>query len=225
MMRRIVALAGLLLSAFAPAATALNKGNSMLAIELTNGTADVADKLAGTTDLNDVALYITAYSHSELGVQGQYWYLFAEDYALTLSGGVGFFSETDKPSGTAPANSPDLTFSSSSFNVRVGGDRVVKVSERAVLYFGPGLEFWSGSAKFEPSPFTGTGEYKNESTTRFGLSARIGGTMMISEYFGVTAHVGGRMGVASVEEEGAKASWFPSSAESSLGLVYTFGSD
>ena len=44
---RIVALAGLALTTFAPAAWALGKGSSMLAIELIHGTADYADKLAG----------------------------------------------------------------------------------------------------------------------------------------------------------------------------------
>ena len=227
-MRRNVALAGLLLVAFAPAAQAMGKGSSMFAVELTHGTADLADKLAGTTTVSPpfTAAYITAYDHSEMGVQGQYWYMLSEDQAITLSGGVGFFSETDKPGQGAAANSPEAKFSSSSFNLRAGCDRVVKVGEGALLYFGPGIEFWSGKSKFEPDPFgTGGGEYENQSTTRFGLSARIGGTKMLSEYFGVTAHVGGRYGIANAEEDGAKASWMPSSVESSFGLVYTFGSE
>jgi hypothetical protein len=227
MRRAAVAVAGLMLMACAPAAWAMGKGGSMLAIELTNGTADVADKLAGATSgsPNFTAAYITAYTHSELGVQLQYWKMMSEDYAFTISAGWGFFNETDKPGQGAAPGSPDSKFSISSFNVRLGGDRVVKLSERMSLYAGPGIEFWSGNAKFEPDPFgtTGTGEYKNESTVRWGLSGRLGGTMWLSEYVGLTGHVGGRYGYASVEEQGAKATWWPSSLESSVGLLYAFG--
>jgi hypothetical protein len=219
MKRAAVAVAGLMWMAIAPAAWALGKGGSMLAIEVTNGTADLADKTQGGTG------YISGYDHSELGVQAQYWRMMAEDYAFTISAGWGFFNETDKPGQGAPAASPDHKFSISSFNVRVGGDRVVKLSERMSLYAGPGIEYWSGNAKFEPGSFAGqTGsEYKGESTTRWSLSGRLGGTMWLSEHVGLTGHVGGRYGYASVEEQGAKASWWPSSMESSVGLLYAFG--
>jgi len=228
MKRATIAVAGLFLMAFAPAAWALGKGGSMFAIELTHGTADFADKTQGATTgaPNYTAAYISAYDHTELGVQGQYWRMMADDYALTLSAGWGFFNETDQPGQGAPAGAPDRKFSISSFNVRLGGDRVAMIGERTMMYGGPGIEFWSGSAKFEPDfvvKNTTTGEYKNESTVRFGISARLGATMMMTEKLGLTAHVGGRYGHASVEEDGAKANWWPSSIESSAGLLWTFG--
>ena len=227
MKRATVAVAGLLLMAFAPAAWALGKGGSMFAIELTHGTADFADKFSGTTNTSNVAAYVTAYDHSELGIQGQYWKMMAEDYALAISAGYGFFSETDAPGQGAPSGSPDLKFSTSSFNIRVGGDRVAKVGERTTMYGGPGIEFWSGNAKFEPDPFatTGTGEYNDEKVTRWSISARVGAIMWLSEYLGLTTHVGGRYGYASVEEQGAKATWWPSSVEAAAGFVYAFGGE
>ena len=110
MKRATVAVAGLFLMTFAPAAWALGKGGSMFAIELTNGTADFADKLNGAHGgpPNYTASYISAYDHSELGIQGKYWRMMAEDYAFTLSVGWGFFSETDKPGQGATAGSPTL---------------------------------------------------------------------------------------------------------------------
>jgi hypothetical protein len=224
MKRAMAAAAGcFLLAVLSPAAWAMGKGGSMFAIELTNGTADFADKLTAGGSGGGPAVYITAWTHSEMGVQGQYWRMMSDDYAVTLTAGWGFFNETDKPGQGATPGSPDLKYSSNSFNVRIGGDRVAKIGERATVYGGPGIEFWSGSAKFEPSPFTGTGSYKNQSTFRFGVSARLGGTMMIGKGYGVTAHVGGRYAHASVEEQGAKASWWPSSVESSAGLIWMFG--
>ena len=149
--------------------------------------------------------------------------MLSEDYAVTVTAGYGFFSETDQPSDSAGTGARDFKFSISSFNVRVGGDRVVMLGERTMMYGGPGIEFWSGSAKFEPSPFTGTGDYTNQSTVRFGISARIGASMMMNESVGLTAHVGGRYGHASVEEQGAKATWWPSSIESSAGVLFLMG--
>jgi hypothetical protein len=217
-----------LLMALSPAAWALGKGGSMFSLELTNGTADFADKTQGGTTgpPNYTATYISAYDHPELGVQGQYWRMMSDDYAVTLSAGWGFFHETDKPGQGAASGSPDRKFSINSFNVRLGGDRIAKVGERAMLYGGPGIEIWSGSAKFEPPfPFSNatTGSYTNQSTVRWGLSARLGGTMMIGKGYGLTAHVGGRYGYASVEENGAKATWWPSSMESSAGVIWMFG--
>src|SRR2546425_13365717 len=99
MKRATVASAGLFLMAFAPAAWSKGNGGSMLAIELTHGTADFADKLNGATTVAApfTAAYISAYTSNELGVQGQYWYMMADDYAVTISAGIGFMSETNKP--------------------------------------------------------------------------------------------------------------------------------
>lgn len=224
MRRRTIAFAGLLLMTLAPGAWALDQGSSMFAIELTHGTADFADKLNGSYggSPNFTAAYISAYDHSEQGIQGQFWYMMSQDYALAVTAGYGFFSETNKPGQGAAAGSPDEKFSTSSFNLRLGGDRVAKVSNRAIMYGGPGLEFWSGSAKFEPSPFTGTADYKDESVTRFGISARLGAIMIVNESFGLTTHVGGRYGYASVKEEGAEATWWPSSVEAAAGVIFMF---
>ena len=117
-----------------------------------------------------------------------------------------------------------FTYSQSSWNFRFGGDRVVKLSDRAILFFGPGFEWWSGKPKFEddtPPPQT----YEAESTSRFSLHGRIGGHMMVAENWGFTMQVGQKVGRASVEEAGAKSTWWPSSTDGSLGLVFQFGAD
>jgi hypothetical protein len=99
------------------------------------------------------------------------------------------------------------------------------VGDRSLMYGGPGVEYWSGNSKFEPDPFStsGTGEYKDESVTRISISARIGAVMMMNETMGLTTHVGGRYGYASVTEQGAEATWWPSSVEAAAGFIWTFG--
>lgn len=226
MKRTTIALAGLLLMAIAPAAWALGKGGSMFAIELTHGVASIADSSQGRINATGATGFISSYDHSELGVQGQYWYMMTGDYAVTVSAGMGFFTEIDKQGSKGiPAGAADMKFSLSSFNIRVGGDRVAKVGDRALMYGGPGLEFWSGRAKFENFPSLGPRAYEGESTTRIGISARIGAIMVINDSFGLSTHVGGRYGYASVEEQGAKSTWWPSSVEAGAGLVYMFGGE
>jgi opacity protein-like surface antigen len=215
-MRRILAGAALALVLAAPQAHALAKGNAMFAIELTHGMADLYDpsSVAGG--------YISAYDHSEQGVQGQYWMMMTGDYAFNVTAGWGFFNETDKPSSAAGPGAPDQKYSQTSYNIRVGGDRMVGIGDRTLLYFGPGIEYWSGKAKFEGF---GPTTVETESITRYALSARIGATMKVSRTWGVTGHVGTRLGMASAKDQGAKVSWWPSSNEGSVGLMFMFGGE
>jgi hypothetical protein len=214
MRSKSLVLAALLVVLSAPSAWAVGKGTSMFAIQLTSGTADLIEPESGG--------YSTAYDHSEVGVQAQYWNMMAEDYAFTVAAGIGFFSETDEPGDNSTPGDGDFKYTQSSFNVRVGGDRIVKIGDRAIVYFGPGIEFWNGKAKFEDQS-TGGGELETEATTRFGLSGRIGATMMLSETFGFTMHGGHRIGYASADDQGAKVTWYPSSFDAAGGVVFVFG--
>lgn len=229
---RGITLAALLVLTLAPGAWALGKGSSMFAVQVTHGMADLADSTQTQVGATGGALgstgYISAYSHSEMGLQAQYWYMMSDDYAATLSVGIGFFSETDKPGQTSTAGAPDLKATSSSFNLRFGGDRVASISKRAIVYGGPGIEFWTGKAKYENYVgITGPKKrsYEGESVARIGISARLGGIMMISDRLGLTVHVGSRFGYASAEDKGAKVIWWPSSTESAAGLVFMMGGE
>lgn len=211
MRNRILALTAVLLC-FASSAFAIGKGTSMLAIQITSGTADLYSPPSGG--------YISAYDHSELGLGAEYWNLLSDDYAFALSAGMGTFNETDKPGQGAPSGAGDFKYSQSSFNVRIGGDRVVKVGERALFYFGPGFQYWSGKAKFENS---GAPSVETENVTRLSLDGRIGATMLIGPTWGITMQVGHRVGYASAEDQGAKATWWPSSNYASSGVQFMFG--
>ena len=192
-------------------AVAVRPGSSMLAIQFSNGMADFAGPEDGTG-------YISAYDHTEWGVQGQFWKMMGTDYAFWLSGGAGWFSEINEPGDNAFPGSTDFEYTQKSWNVRIGGDRVVNIGERGAVYFGPGLEYWSGSAELNFPPVIET-----PTTTRISLIGRIGGLMTIGESWGFTGHVGWRAGQASAEEAGAKATWWPSGFDGAGGLVFTFG--
>lgn len=206
-----IALASMLL------ATAALAGDGYLGIQLTNGSADIAYP-AGQ-------YYLSAgQPHSEVGVGIQYWRLMSNDYAFNFSATYGTFSETDKPGTGAAPTSVDQKYTQTSYSFRFGGDRAVKIGERAVVYFGPGIEYWTGKAKFtgfgvDAASGYPTDPFTTSTATRYALTGRVGGMMMLSRNVGFNCQVGRYIGVASAKSNGAEASWWPSGFQASGGLV------
>ncbi len=206
-----IALAVAAMLSLATSAFALGKGASTFSIQIGSGTADlVAPGGPG---------YITSFAVSELEPKLEFTHMLREDYAFNLSAGIGTFSEKDKPGTAASPGAPDQKTTVSSFFVRVGGDRVVNIGDRTTLYFGPGLEYWSGKYKYE----AGTFSEESEPTMRVSLAGRIGGTMMLGESWGFTMNANHRIGIASADWNGAKANWTPTSTGASGGLLFVFG--
>jgi opacity protein-like surface antigen len=214
MLKRFIASLALIALLASAAAASDNPHTIFIGLQLQGGTADLA--------VEDGTGFAPAYDHSEMGFKFEYWNLMAADYALTAAGGIGFFSEENKPGINSIPGDVTGTYSQSSWNIRLGGDRVVKVGDRAMLFFGPGIEYWTGSAKFEDiGGLIGTVESKK--VKRISLSGRIGAHMMIAENWGFTLQAGHKLGHATYEEAGAKSSWWPSSMDASGGLVFKFG--
>lgn len=195
------------------AAFAAESKPGYLGIQITNGEADL---------YSSNGKYITAYSHPEVGVGISYWRLMTKDYAFAFNAGIGTFSETDK---SALSTDTDFKYTQSSWNVRVGGDRAVKVGDRAIFFFGPGIEFWTGKAKFEGGPYTQAVETAN--VNRIALSGRVGGVMMLGQSLGINCQVGRYVGMASAKDDvtgsssnGAKATWWPSGFQASGGIIF-----
>jgi len=210
MKRLFTAIATLSLLAWAGHARA--EGKFTVGIGLMHSTADLAT--------NDNAGLNSAYDHSELGGRIECWDQQREHYALNLQANLGFFSETDKPGAGGPAN--ELKYTQSSWSVRLGGDRTWKPLENTTMFFGPGLEFWSGKAKFENVPGITNG-YETESVNRFSLHAHVGAISMIGPGWGLSGQLGHRIGVATYEEGGAKSTWWPSSLDGAMEIVFAFG--
>jgi hypothetical protein len=211
-MRKWFTLSLLALAVSAPAAHA--QGGSILSIGVFQGTGDYAGPENGTG-------YISAFDHSEIGVGAEYWYMFSADYALALQGSIGFFSESNEPGANAAPGSPEAKFTTSSMKLRVGGDRVGQIGDRFTWFMGPGIEYWTGKATFEN--IFAAGELETESTSRVGISGRVGGIMKLSDSIGLQGQVGHTLGSASAEDAGAKATWYPSSFNASWGLAFSFG--
>ena len=195
-------------------AALFQKGQTLLALNLTEGNADLVDQISGGG-------YLSAYDHSEIGLAAQYWHFVSTDYALNITAGLGFFSETDQPGVPANPGDQDFKYSQSSWQLRIGADRFGHLSERFHVFAGPGLQIWNGKAKFEGGPVPVN--YETESTTRIAISGRIGVMMMLNENVQLMGQLGHYIGHASAKDQGAEATWWPSGHDGAMGVVFTFG--
>jgi hypothetical protein len=126
-----------------------------------------------------------------------------------------------EPTTFATPGDPDLETTSSSWRVRVGGDRVGKIGDRFKWYMGPGVEYGSGKAKFE----AGGPSLETEPTNRYGINGRLGGVMMLNDKVGVRGQIGNSFGMESVEDSGGKSSAYYSNFESAWGVQFSFGGE
>lgn len=215
-MKRIVTtLAALALFVAASQAAAAEK-SIIVGFGLSHGTSDYATKNSVN---NATASANTANQSPELGGRFEYWNLMKPDYALNFSANVGFSSETDKP---RTGFTKEGKFTTSSWSVRLGGDRVYSPNDNTKVFFGPGIEYWSGKAKFvDIGGFTGT--YETENTSRISLHGHMGGIMMIGPNWGLSGQLGHKIGIASYTEQGGKTNWMPSSIDGAMELIFSFG--
>jgi len=225
-MNRMITAALLLavsVSIAAAAGAAQYEKTGFLGLEVTSGTADLATAFGGFGPTSPTVLgSASAFDHSEYGFKAEYWKMMGPEYAFNISYGMAFFNEEDKPGTNAPAGTGTFKYTQNSWNVRVGGDRLLPVGEKTYIFFGPGIEYWSGKAKFEDATPPAL-SYETENVSRISVGARLGGHMMVNPTWGVTAQVGTKIGHATVEEAGAKTTWWPSSMEGSVGLVFKLG--
>lgn len=214
-MRKILILTLLSVVALAPGALALDKGSSMFALEIGHGQADQANV---DPDINGyLGLDGSAPTHNSgemlLGVE--FWHMLTPDYAMTVSGALGTYREVETPAG----GGSDLTYTTSSYRVRLGGDRVGQIGSRFTWFMGPGAELWSGRSKFELSPSS----VQSPRVTRWALNGRVGGVMALNDRIGVVGRLGDSFGYASAKSGGAKTWWLASGFDAMWGLTYSFG--
>src|ERR1041385_922254 len=209
MKRFLTTLAALALLSAAGRAAAM--GKIFVGVGLSHSTADLAT--------NDGAGFNSAYDHSEVGGRLEYWNQMNEHYALNFNGNLGFFSETDKPGTGAPASAAERKYTQSSWSARLGGDRTWNPLPNTIMFMGPGIEFWSGKAKFENIPGITNG-YETENVKRISLHGQVGAIHMMGSNWGISGQLGHRIGVATYEEKGAKSTWWPPSLDGAMELVF-----
>jgi hypothetical protein len=208
---KVLLLAGTILAlAAGSAAAAMQKGSSMLGIQITEGNGDFVDIEGGSG-------FIQPFRHPTLGVQLQYWRLMTDEYAMSVAGGFGFARETDNP-GVNAAGIPSFRDSYSDWEFRVGGDRVAKVNDRFHLFAGPGIAVMGAKVKFE----NGAQTTESQTALRYGLDGRMGAMIHWSESFGMVGQMGHYWALASAKEAGAESKWTASGSNGAMGFFFTF---
>ncbi|HET7226504.1 MAG TPA: hypothetical protein VFK69_12405 [Candidatus Eisenbacteria bacterium] len=212
-MKRVFGVLCMLVVAGAATAAPPQKGSTLFALQIGETATDLVDLESGgyLTSANFVA-------HPDLTVSAQLWHFLTNDYAVSLGGGIGFFSETDKPGSNAPPASPDLKYTQSSWRVRLGGDRWGTISDRFQVFAGPGIQVSGGKWKFDDGTTTTT----SQNTTVFALEGRIGAHLRCGDRAGIVMQLGHYIGYASASSNGAKTHWWASGHDGSAGLAITF---
>jgi len=189
-------------------AASLQKGTSVLAIQLNRGVADLTGNQGGV---------LFSSSRPELGFQAQYWMFLADEYGLNVSAGIGYFKESETAD-PAVLGASDYTETMNSWQIRVGGDRFAKVTEKLQIFAGPGIQLWSGKRTISNQGV----DVEDPTTTRWALSGRIGANIAIGENFGLIGHIGQYWGYATASEGAADTKWLPSGSEGAMGFGFTF---
>lgn len=192
----------------ARSAAALEAGTTLFSLEATQGDADLV-----STD----GPYLSAYQHGELGGQIQIWHLVSPSTALTLTGGAGATRERNSAEGQ-----PDRYYQQRSVSGRIGADRMVELGRDALLYFGPGIEYWRGYARFNGYYPPAGSSVQEPTVSRWSVSGRFGAIMILTSKVGLTGHIGYRLGTASASDGGADSQWYTNGVEGSAGLVFAF---
>jgi hypothetical protein len=207
--RRVALLVLAVLAVAGPASAAsIDKGASLLAIQLSRGVADLTGDAGG---------FLLPFSKAEAGVQGQYWYFLADGYGANVSAGIGYYKESDTADPSDPFAS-DFKQTVTSWQVRVGGDRFAQLGDKLQVFAGPGIQFWGGKLKAEDL----SGEAESPSTTRIALTGRIGAHIVVGQNFGIIGHVGQYWGYATAEDGAMKTKWLPSGSEGAMGFSFGF---
>ncbi len=188
-------------------ADGLTKGATLLSVTLRNSDVSYVSPLAGG--------YISAYPQTEWGAEAQYQRMLSDQWAIALAGGIGTYNEKDTP--TSVSGNPDVEYKQSSWNARIGADRFIHIGTNVELYMGPGVEYWSGTAKV-----VATTTVERARTKRISLDGRMGGYVGLGGSVGLTGQISRYTGYAKASDQGADAKWWPSGTSGQIGLAFKY---
>lgn len=182
----------------------LAKGRTVLWVGLNGNTAQLLLPGGGPP-----------YEGSELGVHVALNRFLSDAWSVVLSGGFDAGNTKFAPTG----GSGDVKETSTSFNVRFGGDRYAFINDDVALYAGPGILFWKGHGKFENPP---AADQKFPDVTQIALNGRIGMYARISGHTALFGHIGQVLAMNSGDDTPGKYTWWSNHHEGSVGLAFDF---
>jgi hypothetical protein len=205
----LVAMVGALLLPHSASCDRLGKGNSMFWLGFNGNKSQLVGPTTGS---------VNEYEDNELGAHLAYHHFVSDEWTVSLSGGVDYGRVQYRPSN--PASTVE-TYSSRSWNARVGGDRFAFINDRAAFYAGPGLVYWSGQAKYAGSgnPLI---DLDWPRVNQIGFNGRIGMYASITQRTALFGHIGQVIARNTASDSKGKNIWFTNHNEGSVGLSFEF---
>jgi hypothetical protein len=188
-------------------AAKLQKGSSVVWIGLNGNVAQLIGPTTGAAN---------TFESGELGVHAAFSHFLCDAWTVCISGGADVGkSEFNPASGTTNK------FSSTSYNLRIGGDRYAFINDDVALYAGPGILYWSGRGKNEGSGDpTFDGEWPK--VTQVGLNGRVGMYARLGSHYALFGHIGQVIATNSASDTPGKNSWWSNHHEGTVGLALDF---
>ena len=187
----------------------LGKGNSMFWLGFNGNKTQLVGPSTGS---------VNEYEDGELGVHLAYHHFTGEEWTVSLSGGTDIGRVQFRP---ATVGAAVETYTSRSWNVRFGADRFAFINDRAAIYAGPGLLYWSGQAEY-----AGSGDplidLKWPRVSQIGMNGRIGMYASISGRTALFGHIGQVIARNTASDSKGRNIWFTNHNEGSVGLSYEF---
>ena len=182
-------------------------GNSMIWIGLNGNVAQLVGPTTGAA---------ATFEGGELGVHGAYSWFASNQWTICVSGGYDTGSNQ-----FAPASGTTQKFTSTSYNVRFGGDRYAFIGDDAALYAGPGILYWHGRGKYSGS---GVPSFDTDwtATDQVGLNGRLGMWARLSGHTALFGHIGQVISHNTATDSVGKNTWWSNHHEGSVGLSLDF---
>ena len=181
----------------------LAKGRNVLWVGLNGNAAQLLNPAGGP------------YEGSELGVHVALNRFVSDAWTIALSGGFDAGNTKFEPS----AGGGTIKLTSTSFDVRFGGDRYAFINDDVALYAGPGILVWKGHGKFENPP---AADQTFPDVTQVAFNGRIGMYARISGHTALFGHIGQVLGMNSGDDSTGKYTWWSNHHEGSVGLAVDF---
>ena len=202
-------------------AHALDKNATMFAVQVgpgsgwfVNPVTSPSDHYLGTSSDFGPQTFLTA----------ELWHAFTSDYAFTISGGVAVSHELEQPGHGAPATAENLQIDTKAHVLRIGGDRLVKVSKRGTLFYGPGFQYWAGYGRYR-NVYASNVTTQTPTTHLIGINGRFGGIMEITPALGIVGHIGTTLSYGTAQDSGMRTTRWVNAYEGQWGISYTFGEE
>ena len=187
----------------------LNGNRAQLAGPTTGGAA-------GPTTFPGVAGG-SIFETGEVGLHLAYSYFLSDAWAIALSGGFDVGRVTFQPK-----SGHEETFSSNSWNARLGFDRYAFITDGVALYAGPGLLFWTGSAQYEGRLGSPNINFEWPQVKQIGVNGRIGMYARFAPHYGLFGHISQVIAHNKADDYAGESTWWSSHHEGSVGVAVDF---